>query len=106
MNVDRCPKCHRKLRRSTQANARLWLLYHALSDKLPVMGQTYSADQWHIYFKSRLLGATDVKLPNGKVVSVPNSTTGLDTVEFNDYMTKVEAWAAEHDVYLDELVEL
>ena len=101
----RCPACHRRLRRSNQANARLWLLYHALSDKLPIAGKTYSADSWHLYCKSKFLGCTDTKLPNGKVITVPNSTSGLDTAEFNDYMTKVEVWAGEHEVYLDELTE-
>src|SRR5271165_2752737 len=102
---ERCPACHRKHRRSTQANARLWLLYHALSENLPVAGNTFSADSWHLYCKSKFLGCTDTKLPNGKVVTVPNSTAGLDTAEFNTFMEQVEHWAGEHDVWLDEIVE-
>jgi rRNA maturation protein Nop10 len=100
---DRCKACGRKFRRSNPANARLWLLYHTLSEKLPVKGQTFSAETWHAYFKTRYLGADDVTLPSGKVLTIPKSTANLDTAEFNDYQTQVEAWANEHDVYLDEM---
>lgn len=102
---DRCPTCGRKQRRSQQANARLWLIYHALAERLPVRGELYSAQAWHAYMKSKFLGCTDLRLPNGKVYSQPNSTAALDTAEFNEYMGRVEAWAAEHDVFLDELFE-
>lgn len=101
----RCPKCGRKQRRSNDANARLWVLYHALADRCRPQGQTYSADVWHEYMKSRFLGCDDVKLPNGKTLVIPRSTAVLDTGAFADYMTQVEAWANEHDVFLDELIE-
>jgi hypothetical protein len=32
----------------------------------------------------------------------PNSSAEEDTPEFSDYMTAVEAWAAERGVFLDE----
>lgn len=63
----------------------------------------YSHDSWHNYFKSRYLGCTDVPMPNGKTIVMPNSSADLDVAEFSDYATKVEVWANEHDVYLDEL---
>lgn len=81
------------------------MIYHALSERLPVKGQTYSPDTWHVYMKTRYLGADDVTLPSGKVMTIPRSTANLDVAEFNDYMTRVEAWANEHDVYLDEIFE-
>lgn len=64
-------------------------------------GRTFSADQWHVYAKSRWIGCEDVTLPNGKTLAIPKSSAALDTAEFADYMTAVEAWAAEHGVYLD-----
>ncbi len=103
MVPERCPKCGQKRKRSTEANRYYWLLLHAIADKLKPAQQGYTAETWHHYFKLRLLGAKDVKLPNGKVVPVPLSSSDLDKTEFQDYVTQVEAWAAEHNVHLDDL---
>lgn len=103
--LERCPTCGRKHRRSNHANARYWLLLHTIAEKLQPKGESYSADIWHCWAKTRFIGADDVKLPNGKVIIQPRSTASLDVAEFNDYMTKLEAWAADHDVHLDELPE-
>lgn len=102
---DRCKACGRRFKRSNPANARLWLIYHALAERLPVRGQIFSPDTWHEYMKGRYLGKRDILLPNGDRVTIANSTSQLDVAEFNTYMEKVEAWAAEHDVYLDEIFE-
>ena len=98
--IDRCPTCHRRKKRSLDANGRYWLLLHTMAEKR-VHGQLFSADTWHIYYKKRYLGADDYQLPNGQVMSIPRSTADLDTPEFNEYMEKVEAHMAEHDVYLE-----
>lgn len=102
MKVDRCPLCKRRQTRSSEANRRYWALLHVMAEKLQPQGQAYSADQWHLYCKSRWLGADDVKLPNGKVIVIPRSTADLDTSAFNDYMTAVEAWANERNCYLED----
>lgn len=102
---DRCPTCHRRRTRTTNANARYWLLLHAIADGIRPGGQSYSADQWHVYCKSRWLGCYDVALPNGKTLTLPRSTAGLSVDEFNDYMGRVEAWAGERDVWLEEMAE-
>ena len=99
----RCPTCGRKYKRSTQANARYWLLLHLLSERLPVQGKTFSAETWHEYAKQRWIGCDDITLPNGKVVARGRSSAELDTAAFNDYMTQVEAWANEKGVYMDEM---
>ena len=101
--VDRCPTCKRKKTRSHQANARYWLLLHLIAERLKPQGHVYSADTWHCYMKQRYLGCVDTAMPNGKTQSIPRTTTELDTSEFADYMCKVEVWAGEHDVYLDEM---
>lgn len=98
--VTRCPTCHRRHTRSTPQNARLWLLYHAIAEKLKPKGVAYSADVWHEYCKSKFLGCEEFKLPNGKALQIPHSTADLDVAEFADYMTAVEAWAGERDVWL------
>ena len=99
---NRCPTCHRRHKRTRSQNARLWKLYTALSDKLRPGGETYSPKQYHLYYKEKFIGATDYRLPNGKVLTIPNSTADLDVAEFSEYMEQVEADAAERGVYLDE----
>lgn len=99
----RCPTCHRRIKRSNQANARYWLLLHELSSRLRPGGQSYSAEQFHAYYKSRFIGCDDVRLPNGKVLTIPRSSADLDTGEFADYAAQVEADAAERGVYLADV---
>lgn len=99
----RCPTCHRRIKRSNPANARYWLLLHELADKLRPGGQAYSAEAFHAYYKSRFLGCDDVKLPNGKTLTIPRSSADLDVAEFADYASKVEADAAERGVYLADM---
>lgn len=99
----RCPTCHRKQRRSNPANASYWALLHEIAETLRPNGQTFSAEQYHVYFKSRFLGVDDVRLPNGNVMTIPRSTANLDADAFSEYLSKVEADAAARGVFLDEL---
>lgn len=101
--ADRCPTCKRKIRRTNEANRRYWLLLHVIADKVKPEGQQYSPETWHTYFKLKLLGGDDVKLPNGKVIVVTKSSAELDTSEFHAYAEQVELWAGERGAYLDEL---
>lgn len=101
MTAKRCPTCGRREKRSNPANARYWLLLHTIAAKLRPGGHAYSAEQYHAYYKSRFLGCDDVALPNGKVLTIPRSTAQLESTEFGEYVTKVEADAAERGVYLD-----
>jgi hypothetical protein len=99
---DRCPTCGRRNRRSNPQNALYWVLLH-LAAARTWSGQTYSADQFHLYYRSKYLGCDDVTIPGGKVMSIPRSTAALDVAEFSEYYGKVEADLAERDVYLHEL---
>ena len=98
--TERCPTCRRRIKRSSQANRLYWLLLHELADKLRPDGQQYSAEAFHTYYKSRFLGCDDVKLPNGKTLTIPRSSADLDIAEFADYVAQVEADAAERGVFL------
>jgi hypothetical protein len=91
------------MRRSNEANRRYWLLLHLVAESIKPGGVSYSAETWHTYMKSRFIGADEVRLPNGKVLTLPKSSAELDVAEFNDYMTQVESWAAERDVFLEDL---
>lgn len=100
--VGRCPLCNRRYKRSSEANRRYWALLHAMSDELRPRGRQFSPDTWHVWAKSRFLGCTDYALPNGKTLTIPNSTAELDTADFHDYMTQVEAFANGLGVFLDD----
>lgn len=100
--TERCPSCHRRLTRSSDANRRYWALLHLVADKLRPGGIAYSADQFHAYYKSRFLGCDDVKLPNGKTLTIPRSTAGLDVAEFSEYLDAVQADAAARGVWLED----
>lgn len=98
----RCPKCGRPPKRSSQANRRYWELLHAISDGVKVNGEHFAAKVWHEYCKERFLGADEMRLPNGKSRLIVRSTADLEVPDFNDYMTRVEVWASERGVWLDE----
>lgn len=101
---ERCPVCKRLRKRSHAANARYWLLLHVIADNVRPEGKQFSAEAFHLYFKQRFLGADEIAMPNGKVFIQPKSSAELDKDEFADYMMRVEVWANERDVYLDEEV--
>lgn len=103
MKVDRCPTCHRRYTRSTQANALYWLLLHRLSEQLHPGGKTYSPESYHTYYKSKYLGCDEVVMPNGKAIQIPRSTANLDVAEFGEFFDKVQADAAERGVWLEEM---
>jgi len=99
----RCPSCHRPLKRSNEANRLYWALVNTLANKAKPQGEQFSPETWHVWLKTKFLGADDVRMPNGKVIVVPKSTAELDKHEFSEYFAQVEAWCAEHDVYLEEM---
>lgn len=103
MKPTRCPTCHRLHRRSNPQNARYWLLLHAIAEKVRPGGTVYTPESFHIYFKSRFLGCEEINMPNGKTLQIPHSTADLDVGEFADYMTQVESWAGERDVWLEDI---
>lgn len=101
--MTRCPTCHRKHTRTHPQNARYWLLIHLIAEKVKPEGETYSPDSWHEYFAGRFLGKTELRLPNGEIVKRRRSTTETDVAEFNDYMARVEEWARDRNVWLEEI---
>ena len=98
----RCPACKRLLRRSNPQNSRYWLLLHAMSTRIKAHGKTYSAEVWHVFVKSKFLGCDDITLPNKRTIAIPKSTANLDVAEFNEFMGKVEAFANEHNCWLED----
>ena len=102
MRQNNCPACGRKIKRSNEANARYWALLHKMSQNIKTLDGKFSVAVWHEYFKSKYLGCDEIKLPNRKTLLITRSSSDLDTEEFCVYQTKVEVFAHEHNVYLDE----
>lgn len=102
MRIDRCPTCKRRITRSSESNRKYWALLHVMAEKLRPRGQTFSAETFHLWAKSKFLGCTDHVLPSGKTMTIPVSTANLDQDEFNKFLDKVEAFANEHGVWLED----
>ena len=52
--------------------------------------------------KAQWLGFMEFRKPDGQVIQVLKSTADLDVAELNDFMTQVEAFAAQKGIYLDD----
>ena len=85
--------------RSAEQNKRYWAIVNEIAQH-EVKGQRFMAESWHEYFKGRFIGKEEIKLPNGEIFNRPMSTTDLDVVQFGEYMTQIEAWAAGHGILL------
>lgn len=91
----------RRKARSVEQNRRYWAIVNEIAQQ-PVQGQRFIAEAWHEWFKGKFIGKEEVKLPNGEIYNRPISTTTLDVVQFSEYMTQIEAWAAGHGILLGE----
>jgi hypothetical protein len=77
--------------RSPQANRYYWKLLRDISDQAWVDGKQYSAEAYHEWAKRQFIGMEE--LPGGGMIGL--STTTLSVADFADYITKIEAYAAE-----------
>ena len=80
-----------KTKRSLDQNARYWGLVAQVAEQASVDGKQFSAEAWHELLKREILGLVD--LPGGQTMG--RSTATLTVAEFAEFMTKVEAWAAQ-----------
>ncbi|MCT9812436.1 recombination protein NinB [Acidovorax sp. Be4] len=80
-------------KRTPKQNRRYWgggVLAQIAAQATTAGGRMYSTENWHEVFKQMFIGVEE--LPNGNVVG--KSSTGLTTVEFSEFCTQVEAYAA------------
>lgn len=80
-------------KRTTKQNKRYWgggVLAQIAQQATTADGRMHSVDNWHEVFKRMFIGVE--QLPNGEVIG--KSSTGLSTVEFSEFCTQVEAFAA------------
>ena len=97
-----CPTCGNVPRRSLPQNNRLHLLFQAISEKVKgADGLLHHAMWWKIVIKDRWLGYNEV-VSNGKTIYSLRGTADLTVEELNNFMDRVERYAAEHEVYLQD----
>ncbi len=80
-------------KRTQKQNRRYWgngVLAQIAAQATTADGRMHSVDNWHEVFKRMFIGVE--QLPNGEVIG--KSSTGLSTVEFSEFCTQVEAYAA------------
>lgn len=78
-------------KRHSAQNALMWVLLGQIAEQAMIDGRQYSAVCWHDYFKGQLLGFVD--LPGGG--KMPISTASLTVQEFAEYVTRLQATAAQ-----------
>lgn len=86
-----------KKRRSLNQNAYLWgVVYPAIVAVFREHGNNVDAEDVHAYLKDRVGKLRQhFVTPDGEVLTGPGSTAKLTTMEFEEYLAKVRAWAAE-----------
>lgn len=79
-------------KRTNPQNRRYWGngVLAQIADQAVVDGKQFSAEAYHEMFKRMFIGVDE--LPDGSVIG--KSSTKLTTVEFSEFCTKVEAYAA------------
>lgn len=95
-------------RRSSDQNSRYWWMLTLIAQEAhrsglscdPETGESVYRDPetFHEYFKRRFLGKRVVI--DGDIELLPESSARQTVMEFADYMTQVEAWAAEHGIVI------
>lgn len=80
-------------KRTKPQNRRYWSkgVLSQVAEQAVVNGRQFDAKTWHEMFKRMFIGV--VELPNGEVIG--KSSTELSTVEFSEFCTQVESYAAQ-----------
>ncbi len=93
-----------KRRRSTQANAYYWsCVIPPIVTMFREAGNMVDADDVHLFLKLRVGKLAQVFVtPDGEVIKSLGSTAKLSVSEFQDYIARIKAWAAEHGVLIPD----
>ena len=90
-------------RRTDRQNARYWpALVVPFSRFLEEQGEQVTPQQAHELLKRRFLAKTWMDPKTGEALDYTESTTKLDTAEFNEYTEKVENWLADFGIIVEE----
>lgn len=91
-----------KKRRSNGQNAFYYgVVIPAVKELFSASGDTVSETFVHTYLKAEIGGfKTMITMPDGTKRYACDSSTKLSTMQWEDWMDKIRAWAAEYDVMI------
>lgn len=92
----------RKKKRSLSQNAYYWAVaIPPIVNLFNQSGNNVDAEQVHEFLKAEVgkLNETII-LPNGEMKTISGSSAVLKTTDFEEYLEKVRAWAAEWEVII------
>lgn len=99
----KCPTCGRDKKRTLPQNARLHALITEIAANVKAKdGLYHHTEWWKVMFKDRWLGYEEFTRPDGVVITKLKSTADCDVDELNEFMTKVEVFAAEKGIWVEE----
>lgn len=78
-------------KRSGDQNRLYWVVLSEIAEAVEVDGKRFSKEAWHEHFRAEFLPKQES--PSGLVAI---STTQMTKPEFADYVTRVQAYAANH----------
>ena len=92
-----------KKNRTSQANRRHWALMTQISQQMPphMDGVWHAPEVWHAFFCRQFLGVEVMRM-DGREIPVRKSSAKLNTAQFSDLDTQIEAWAAEHGLVFED----
>lgn len=84
-----------KRHRSSPQNAYYWgVIVPMIRDAINDLGNSFTSDEVHDFLK-REYNYHEVETHDGMYLKVPQSTTKLDTIGFNEYKDKIQQFASE-----------
>lgn len=100
---ERCQLCGQPKKRTLPQNARLHKLFTELAANVKAKdGLYHPALWWKAIMKAEWLGFDEYQKPNGETVYVLRSTANLNVEELNEFMEKVEHYAATRGIWLQD----
>lgn len=93
-------------RRSDRQNRYYWPCFvHEFGELLRSAGNEMTDEQAHEILKHKFLRREAIDETTGEVMTYTESTTRLDTSEFNTYLDQCAAWLAELGVIVPDAAE-
>lgn len=89
-----------KDKRSLNANALYWQWLTIMAEHFSRGGQPFTKDDMHDLMRHQHLGYTDRVVGKTRIAQQLASTSDLDTGQMHAYMSKIDAWAADHGCLL------
>lgn len=91
-------------RRTVESNAFYFgVVLRDIAEQVFIEGRQFDIDTWHTYYAEKFCPKTEVVLPSGEIFLRRKSTSEMGQREFTDYVTRVQADAAnEHGVSFGE----